>query len=208
MTSSPVEIYCMANQDRSDRVRWLLEELEVPHLSHYLNKKNGDLNSPEYLKINPMGRVPTIIDHGVTVFESSAICIYLADKYQKIKLAPSLESPERASYLQWMVWSTASLESAIARMFTHVSTDEQKNQTHLEVKQQCENYQKALTPILLKQEFILASGFSAADIMLATILPGAWDYIVEPNPPIKKYLESLMKREAAIKCKVFDPPPV
>lgn len=205
-SASPVEIYCMANQDRSDRVRWLLEELGIPHKSHYLSKKKGELQAPEYLKLNPMGRVPTIVDNGAIVYESAAICIYLADKYQNIKLAPDLNSSERGAYLQWMVWSTASLESSIARMFTHVSTPDLKEQTHEEVKHQCANYVKAILPVLEKQDYILKSGFSAADIMLAAVLPGAWDFIVEPYPAIKRYMERLMKREAAIKTKVFEIP--
>lgn len=204
---APIKIYCMANQDRSDRVRWLLEELQVPYEDHYLNKKKGEMTSPEYLKLNPMGRVPTIVDSGTVVFESAAICIYLADKYsQKIQLAPELSSPLRAEYLQWMVWSTASLESAIARMFTHVRTEEEKAATHAFVKSQCENYIKALLPILEKQDYILKSGFSAADIMLAAVLPGAWDFIIEPYPAMKAYMERLMKRPAAIKTKVFEIP--
>lgn len=56
----PIDLYCMALQDRSDRVRWLLEELGVPYKDHFLNRKNGDLQNPSYLQLNPMGRVPTI----------------------------------------------------------------------------------------------------------------------------------------------------
>jgi len=203
----PIDIFCMANQDRSDRVRWLLEELNVPYKDHYLKKKNGELNSESYRKINPMGRVPTIVDQDQVVFESAAICIYLADKYKtSIQLAPDYNSKERAEYLQWMVWSTASLECVIARMFTHVATEQQKNETHQFVKEQCEIFKLALNPILEKQDYILKSGFSAADIMLAAVIPGAWDYLVEPNPAIKKYMERLMSRSAAIKTKVFEMP--
>lgn len=203
----PIDIFCMANQDRSDRVRWLLEELNVSYKDHYLNKKNGDMNSAEYRKLNPMGRVPTIIDQEQVIFESAAICIYLADKYQSVfKLAPTFQSQERAEYLQWMVWSTASLECVIARMFTHVSTEQEKNETHRFVKEQCEIFKLALNPVLEKQDYILKSGFSAADIMLAAVIPGAWDYLVEPNPAIKRYMERLMNRPAAIKTKVFEMP--
>ena len=203
----PVDIFCMANQDRSDRVRWLLEELKIPYTDHYLKKKNGDLNSESYRKLNPMGRVPTIIDQEQVIFESAAICIYLADKYKNhMQLAPDVNSKERADYLQWMVWSTASLECVIARMFTHVTTEQQKNETHQFVKEQCEIFKLALNPILEKQDYILKSGFSAADIMLAAVIPGAWDYLVEPNPAIKKYMERLMNRPAAIKTNVFEMP--
>lgn len=203
----PIDLYCMALQDRSDRVRWLLEELGVPYKDHFLNRKNGDLQNPSYLQLNPMGRVPTIKDQEVVLFESAAICIYLADKYQTIqKLAPAIDNPERAEYLQWMIWSTASLEAVIARMFTHVRTADEKKATHEDVRFHSPFLAKALIPILSKQDYILKSGFSAADIMLAAVLPGAWDYIVEPYPEIKRYMERLMKRPAAIKVKVFEMP--
>ncbi|QDK38571.1 glutathione S-transferase family protein [Bdellovibrio sp. NC01] len=203
---NPVDIYCMANQDRSDRVRWLLEEMGVPYKDHYLKKKLGDMNTLEYRSLNPMGRVPTINDNGTVIFESGAICLYLADRFPEAKMAPEINSPERADYLQWMVWSVGSLECVIARMFTHVSTPEETAVTHKFVKEQCEVLKLALIPVLARQEYILKSGFSAADIMLAAVLPGAWDYIVEPNPVIKAYMERLMNRPAAIKAKVFEMP--
>ncbi|MDG0817242.1 glutathione S-transferase family protein [Bdellovibrio svalbardensis] len=201
-----IDLYCMANQDRSDRVRWLLEELGVPYKDHYLKKKHGHLNTTEYRDLNPMGRVPTIRDHGVVIHESAAICLYLADKFQDRGLAPKIDSPERGLYLQWMVWSVGSLECVIARMFTHVRTEEEKKATHEFVKEQCEILKLALIPVLSKHDYILQSGFSAADIMLAAIIPGAWDYLVEPNPVIKKYMERLMQRPAAVRAKVFEVP--
>lgn len=200
----PIKIYCMANQDRSDRVRWLLEELQIPYTDRYLKKRNGDMNTAEYRALNPMGRVPTIDDSGTIVFESGAICLYLADKFPG--LAPDVKSPERADYLQWMVWSVASLECVVARMFTHVSTETQKQETHQFVKEQCEILKLALLPVLSRQEYILKSGFSAADIMLGAVIPGAWDYLVEPYPEMKAYMQRLMNRPAAIKTKVFEVP--
>lgn len=202
----PIEIYCMANQDRSDRVRWLLEELQVPYVDRYLDKKSGELNSLNYRKLNPMGRVPTLKDNNTVIFESAAICLHLADTYTKVKLAPEQASPERAEYLQWMVWSVASLECVVARMFTHVRTAEEKAQTHAFAKEQCEILKLALLPVLSRQEYILKSGFSAADIMLAAVLPGVWEFLIEPNSILKKYMEKLMARPAAIKAKVFDIP--
>ena len=203
---SLIKIYCMANQDRSDRVRWLLEELGVPYEDIYLRKKNGALDSSEYRKLNPMGRVPTVVDGELVIYESAAICLYLADKYSDRGLAPSLSSAERALYLQWMVWAVASLECVVARMFTHVATEEQKNETHKFVREQCEIFKLALNPILEKQDYILSSGFSAADIVLAAVIPGAWDFLLEPNPAIKRYMDRLMSRPAAIKTKVFELP--
>jgi glutathione S-transferase len=203
----PVQIHCMANQDRSDRVRWLLEELGVPYEDRYLKRKKGELNSAEYRRLNPMGRVPTVEIDDLVLFESGAICVYLADRFQKpVKLAPDLNSPERGLYLQWMVWSVASLECVVARMFTHVETEAQKNETHQFVREQCEILKLALLPVLDRQDHLLPSGFSAADIMMAAVLPGAWDFLVEPNPAIKHYMQRMMARPAAIKTRVFEMP--
>lgn len=202
---NPVQIYCMANQDRSDRVRWLLEELGVSYENQYLKKKNGDLNTPEYRRLNPMGRVPVIRDGDQVLYESVGICLYLADRYtHPVRLAPELHSPERGLYLQWMVFSVATLECVVARMFTFAGkSDQEVAAIKQQVKEQCEIFKLALNPVLSRQDYILPSGFSAADIMLAAVIPGAHDYLVEGNPPLEKYMQRMKSRAAAIKTEVF-----
>ncbi|MBP9680171.1 MAG: glutathione S-transferase family protein [Bacteriovorax sp.] len=199
-----IQLYSMAYQDRSDRVRWLLEEMNIPYQNNFLKKGNGELNTPEYKKINPMGRVPSIIDGPIHMFESAAICLYLADKYSYGLLAPTKENEQlRADYLKWMVFSVGSLECVVARMFTHMNSPEEEKTTREFVKKESANLSLALTPLLEKQDYILSSGFSAADIMLGSIIPGAHDYLVLGNPSLEAYMERLMKREAAIRAKVF-----
>ncbi|MBC7712532.1 MAG: glutathione S-transferase family protein [Rhizobacter sp.] len=204
MTKTPIDLYCMGWQDRSDRVRWLLEEMKVPYTNHFLKKAAGEMNIPEYRKLNPMGRVPTIVDGDIVLSESAAVCIYLADKYSHGILAPKMEHEKlRAEYTKWMVFSVGSLECVIARMFTHMRTPEESGETLKYVAEQSEIFKLALNPILSKQDYILSSGFSAADIMLAAVIPGAQQFLVDGNPPIEKYMKRLMNREAAIKAKVF-----
>lgn len=199
-----IDLYCMALQDRSDRVRWLLEEMNISYTNHFLNKEKGELDTANYRKLNPMGRVPTIVDNGLILHESAAICMYLADKYSYGKLSPKIENQElRADYTRWMIFSVASLECVIARMFTHVSTPEEIKITHEYVAKQCESFKLLLNPILSKQEYILPTGFSAADIMLAAVIPGANEYLVNGNPPIEAYMSRLMNRPSAIAAKVF-----
>lgn len=199
-----IKIYATGYQDRSDRVRWLLEEMNVPYENIFLHKSNGELNTTEYRKLNPMGRVPTIVDGDVSLHESAAICLYLADKYSYGNLAPKMEDTKlRAQYLQWMVYSVGTLEAVVARMFTHVKTTEEAFETHKYVEEQSEIFKLALNPILSKQEYILASGFSAADIMLGAILPGAQEFLISGNDPLEAYMDRLMKREAANKARVF-----
>lgn len=198
----------MAPQDRSDRVRWLLEELQVPYKDHFLSKKKGELLSANYLKLNPMGRVPTIVDNGQVLFESVGICLYLADKYQHHqKLAPAINSAERGLYNQWMVYSVGSLECVVAKMFTlNGKTDSEQKAITDYVEAQCQILKKPLVSVLTNQDYILKSGFSAADIMLSCVIPGAWDYLVKGEPALEAYMERLMSRPAAKKTKVFEVP--
>jgi glutathione S-transferase len=199
-----IQLYSMAYQDRSDRVRWLLEEMNISYEDHFLKKKEGELNTPAYRKLNPMGRVPTLVDGDIILNESGAICLYLADKYSYGKLAPKLEDLKlRAEYIKWMVFSVASLESVVAKMFADFTSAEETKQTHDFVKAQSEIFKLALNPILEKQDYILSSGFSAADVLLGSIIPGAADFLVKDNPPIEDYMERLVKRDAVIRAKVF-----
>ncbi len=202
--SKPIDLYCMGWQDRSDRVRWLLEEMNVPYTNHFLKKHSGEMNTPEYRKLNPMGRVPTIVDGDIIMSESAAVCMYLADKYSYGVLAPKMDDIKlRAEYTKWMIFSVGTLESFIARMFTHMNTPAEIAETSQYVSEQSEIVKLVLNPILSKQDYILSSGFSAADIMLAAVIPGANEYLVKDNPPIQKYMDRLMKRDAAVRAKVF-----
>ena len=169
-----------------------------------MTRESNEMNSLEFRKINPMGRVPTIVDGDITLFESAAICMYLADKYSNGILAPKIENEKmRAEYTKWMIFSVGSMECVIARMYTHMNTPQESQETKKYVSEQSEIFKLALNPILSKQDYILSSGFSAADIMLAAVIPGAHEFLVNNNPPLEKYMERLMNREAAIKAKVF-----
>lgn len=189
--------------DRSDRVRWLMEELNVPYTDVFLKKAAGDMNSPEYRKLNPLGRVPTIVDGDLVLHESAAICLYLADKYGKGILAPNENDQIRAEYVQWMVHSVGSLEAVVARMFANFETAEEEKWTFDFVKAQCEVFKKLYNPILESRDTFLPTGFSTVDIMMAAIIPGAHDYLVKGNPPMERYMKAMMNRPAAIKAKVF-----
>lgn len=71
------------------------------------------------------------------------------------------------------------------------------------MEEQCIIFKKLLNPILEKQEHVLSSGFSVADIMLGTVIPGAEPWLMAGNPPIQNYMKRLMARPAAVRAKVF-----
>jgi glutathione S-transferase len=94
---------------RSISTLWLLEELGTPYQMETV--KPG---SPGYMAINPRGRAPMIVDGEAKVTETSAICLYLADRYGYGTLAPKLDEPARGPYMSWTVWATSVLEPASA----------------------------------------------------------------------------------------------
>ena len=89
-----------APQTRATRPRWMLEEIGAPYELVRLQLSKGEHKQPEYLKIHPHGAVPAYSDGEVTMFESAAICAYLADKFPDKRLAPPLGSPQRGLYYQ------------------------------------------------------------------------------------------------------------
>lgn len=203
-----IKLYSMAYQDRSDRVRWLMEEIGLPYENIFLKtNENWKIIEPGYRDLNPMNRVPTIVDGQVTLYESAAICLYLADKYSYGKLAPTIDSPQRPLYLKWMVGSVGTYEAAIARLFTHTRTDLERFQTREYVAAQAEIWKKELLPTLAQQDYLLPTGFSACDIMMAAIIgnkdaPG-YEFVAKGHPSIERYIERLEKRDACKRAKVF-----
>ena len=91
---------------RSVRVRWALEELGLAYEIATLNREAGDLASPEYLQLNPFGRVPAITDQSgndqIVLFESGAIIEYLLERYDDGTLKPQTGTDAWAQYIQWI----------------------------------------------------------------------------------------------------------
>jgi glutathione S-transferase len=101
-----------APQSRAGGVRLLLEELGVPYTLHTIDIKAGEQLKPDYLAINPMGKVPSIRHNGVIVTEQIAIYLYLADAFPQAGLAPAIGDPARGPYLRWLVFYGTCVEPA------------------------------------------------------------------------------------------------
>lgn len=94
-------------------VRWMLEEVGEPYEVRLLNLKAGDQLKPEYLAVNPMGKVPALVHKGTVLTESAAICCYLADAFPKAGLAPAIGDPRRGPYLKWLFYGPSCVEPAM-----------------------------------------------------------------------------------------------
>ena len=84
-------------------VHWLLIELEVPHALQLVDTAARAQKSPEYLALNPNGVVPTLVIDGKPQYEAAALAMLLAERHPGAGLAPALDDPRRADYLQWML---------------------------------------------------------------------------------------------------------
>src|SRR5262245_26094394 len=100
-------------RSRTFIARWMLGELGLDYRFEALDLRKGEQKRPEYLAINPMGKVPALRDGDTVVSETVAICLYLADRYGYGTLAPRIEEPARGAYLRWSVFATSVLEPAM-----------------------------------------------------------------------------------------------
>ncbi|TWG91088.1 glutathione S-transferase [Luteimonas sp. J16] len=98
-------------------VHWLLIELGVPHELRLLDFDRKEHKSPEYLAINPQGRVPALVIDGLVLTESVAIAMHLADLHPGAGLAPPVGSPERGAWYRWMLFCGSTLIPAYRRWF-------------------------------------------------------------------------------------------
>jgi glutathione S-transferase len=188
---------------RSFIARWALEELGVPYRVETTDIRFGQQKAEGYLRINPMGKVPALSDHGVVVTEVPAICLYLADRYGYGALAPLIESPQRGPYLRWTVFSTAVAEPAL---WLEPSDDPAHARgvgwgdrtTVLAL----------LEDLLSRGPWLLGDQFTAADIALGGILSIAHFNKKVPHTPVfNGYVERLAARPAGARAAQATWPP-
>jgi glutathione S-transferase len=91
----------------------LLEELGVPFELELVDRTRDAQKSPEYLKLNPNGQIPVLVDGDLVLYEAAAICLHLADTHPHAGLAPALGSAERAHFYKWLMWLTNTLQATL-----------------------------------------------------------------------------------------------
>jgi glutathione S-transferase len=95
----------------------LLEELGLPFELKLVDRAHQAHKSPAYLKLNPNGLIPVLVDGDLVLYEAAAICLHLADTHPKAGLAPALGTPQRAHFYKWLVWLTNTLQSTLIVYF-------------------------------------------------------------------------------------------
>lgn len=110
----PVDIVLhYAPRTRSFSALWLVEELGHDYRLQSFAMASRHHKSPEFMQMNPMGKVPVVVVGETPVSELGAIAIYLADRFPEAKLAPGVEDPQRADFLRWVFFASAIMEPAL-----------------------------------------------------------------------------------------------
>lgn len=189
-----------AAQTRSVRPRWLLEEIGAPYTLVRLDMSKGEHKSPEYMKIHPHGAVPALVDGDLTLFESAAICAYLADKFPEKHMAPAVGTPARGLYYQWMFYTMATLEPPVIEVVLHtvMLPEAQRSAAAAEAgRTKFAQVAQVLEQALAGKSFILGDQFSVADVMVGSTLTWAQVMgILSGHPVLEAYVGRLATRPA------------
>jgi glutathione S-transferase len=153
------------------KVRWALEELGVGYRMHVLDLARGDQRHPEYLKLNPNGKVPTLVDAGFVLWESDAILWYLAETYGQQSLLPQGENG-RALTQQWMSWNAYHLadgtyRARVLRMTALRAGAPLDTDRHAEIVRSAAATLEILDRHIEDRPFVVGESLSIADVALA-----------------------------------------
>lgn len=187
-------------QSRSATVHYMLHELGEPFEIVPIDLKAQEHKSPKFLKINPMGKLPVLVDGDVIVTETPAILLYLADKYPNAGLAPAIDDPQRGAFLRWLFFYGSCFEPALADLFmkreSPASTVGWGKPADV-----LDTLSLGLTP----GPWLLGDRFSAADVMVGSGVAFMLGFKVLPErPEYVAYAARLEDRPARKAAKAAD----
>ncbi|MGO1767681.1 glutathione S-transferase [Advenella sp. S44] len=181
-------------QSRAAVIHWMLEELGEPYETVYLNYQ-GDMKTPEYLAINPMGKVPAIVHDGHVVTEGAAICAFLADQYPQKNLAPAIDSPMRGTYYRWLFFAAGPLEEAVTMKSLDMPIPADKSA--MLGFGTLERTVDVLEQAISSTTWICGEQFTAADVYVGSAIRFYMQFgVLQGRPAFKAYVDRLTQRAA------------
>jgi len=190
-----VKIYGPA-ASRAARALWIVHELDIPF--EHVAMEMKDLKGPDYLKINPNGKVPTLVDGEFKLFESMAINLYLAARFNEDGFLPaSLEDQARCH--QWSFWGMTEVEKPLLTVLIDMfmtPPDKRKPDAVAEAQKALPKPFSVLNVALQGRDYLLGSTFTVADLNLASIMswakPIKFDFA--PYPDASAWLDRCLGR--------------
>ncbi len=191
-----------AAPSRSSITRWRLEELGVPYDSHLLSLNKGDNRAPDYLAVNPMGKVPALKHGDVVITEAAAICAYLADEFPSAKLNLPVGDPRRGVYLKWLFFGPSCIEPAMLdRAFPRKEAARRGALGYGDFDTVMDVTAKAVA----KGPYLMGEQFSAADVVIGSTLRwGTMFKLLPERPEFTAYIGRLASRPALQRAEAQD----
>ena len=183
-------------------VRWMLEEVGEPYETVLLDYATG-MKSPEYLAVNPMGKVPAIRHGEVVVTEAAAICAYLADMFPDKGLAPPSGNPRRGPYYRWLFFAAGPVEAAVTGKALGLLAPPDK--AGMAGYGTFDDVMSTLERTVGDCEYLCGSHFTAADVYVGSQI--GWGMMfgtIDRRPAFERYVGRLMSRPAAVRAREID----
>lgn len=145
---------------------WMLEEVGANYEIKLIDWKTNQQKSEEFLKINPMGKLPGIVHRGITVTETIAICTYLADAFPEAGLAPAVNDPQRGAYYRWLFFTVNCVEQAVADKNIPRINEVPSSQLGYGT------YEDTIRVLkdAVREKYLLGDKFTTADLYLSSVL--------------------------------------
>lgn len=202
MATTGITLYTAATPN-GWKISIALEELGLKYVVKVLEMSKQEQKAPDFVKINPNGRLPAIVDHDngdLAVWESGAILMYLGDKYGKGKLMPE-DDKGRYSVISWLMWQMAGQGpmQGQCNFFTHYFTSKEPR-TVVRFLAEAKRLYGVLDEQLSKNKFVAGDTYTIADVAVcgwAVFMPMA-GIDVNDYPNVAKWLTTVAARPAVI----------
>jgi len=200
-----LELYAFPLSGNSRKAALTLEEVGAEYEYHSIDLMQGGQKQPDYLAINPNGKVPTLRDGDHLLWESSAIMLYLAEKFPTAGLIPT-DSVQRSKLYQWLIWQPGTYNPPISALGQLLLTPNEQQNPNL-IKQLHETIRKnsEIIETQLGEGSFLLGDFSLADIVMLPHLNAAVERKVELSANMQAYLERLQSRPSWKKVSSMTP---
>jgi glutathione S-transferase len=181
---------------RAANVVWMLEEVGLPYELRFVDLAAGEHKTAAYHDVNPMGKLPTLIDGDVVVTETAAIGVYLADRFGQGRLAPALDEAARGTYLRWCFIPSAVIEPGC---MAHAA-----NWAFKPGSAGWGTWEEMLDTIeqgIGQGPWLLGDRFSMADVILGGTLRWMLGFkMIDARPAFVDYAARLSERPAAVRA--------
>jgi len=191
-----------ASPSRSSTVLWMLEELGQPYDVHLLSLSKGENRAPDYLAINPMGKVPALRHRDTVITEVAAICTYLADEFPAAKLNVPIGTPRRGVYLKWLFFGPGCVEPAV---IDRAAPRKEEARRGMLGYGDFDTTMNVLAAAVEKGPWLTGEQFTAADVVTGSqIRWGMMFKMIPERPEFTAYAARIAARPAAQRAEAKD----